>query len=432
MISGSEVAFFSLSPSDIKSLEEEETSTNQRIIALRETPRKLLATILISNNLINIAIVVFSYFIIDQLLPESVLLSLSESILSSIGFSTDYVQSFSSTLYFIITVLGVTSILLLFGEVAPKIYANTNNLSFSKKMALPLSVLNVLFGPLSKILVRWSNTLEERLSRGRIGSSSTSKEDLDAAIDLTVLQTNTSDEEADILKSILKFGDVTVKQIMKSRVDVIALEQKTSFKELLSTIKEHGYSRIPVYQEDFDNIVGILYVKDLLGYTNESADFDWNKLIRPNPLYTPEQKKIDDLLKEIQQKRVHLAIVVDEYGGSSGIVTLEDIMEEVIGDIKDEYDDKEEVEYIKLGEGNFVFEGKTLLNDVCRISGIPLDDFIKVRGESDSLAGLILEIEGLMPKIDKEIKYMNYKFKIISVSNRRIEKINLQFDQNAI
>lgn len=428
MISGSEVAFFSLSPQDVNLLREEDTKNNKRILRLRERPRQLLATILISNNLINIGIVVLSYFLINHTLSQHTLVDFSQSVIDVLNISFIAASQLAAIFYGVITVFGVTAILLLFGEVAPKTYANINNLSFSRKMALPLSLLDQFLSPLSKIMVRWSNNLEGRLNKDRLGSSVTTKEDLDAAIELAALGSDTTDQEADILKSILKFGDVTVKQIMKSRMDVVAVEDTISFQSLLETIKEHGYSRIPVYKEDFDNIIGILYVKDLLGYTKESPEFDWKTLIRPNPLYTPEQKKIDDLLKEIQQKRVHIAIVVDEFGGSSGIVTLEDIMEEVIGDIKDEYDEEEEVDYVKLSENNYVFDGKTLLNDVCRITGLDLNMFQKIRGESDSLAGLVLEIEGIMPKVDKEVLFDNLKFKIISVTNRRIEKINVQIN----
>lgn len=427
LISGSEVAFFSLSPQDLKTLEEDEESSNgQRLLLLREKPRTLLATILISNNLINIAIVILSYFLIDASLPEGGFYNLAQSINELIGLDAFIsVQSLSEVIYFLITVFGVTAILLLFGEVAPKIYANVNNLSFAKKMTIPLTILNNILGPLSKILVSWSNRIENRLTKSGTGSSYTSKDDIDAAIDLAVQQTATSGEEANILKSILKFGDLSAKQIMKPRVDVVAIDKKINFAELLATIKEQGYSRIPVYDEDFDRVTGILYVKDLLGHAQEDADFNWQSLIRDNVLYVPESKKIDELLKEFQTRRLHLGIVVDEYGGSAGIVTLEDIMEEVIGDIKDEFDDEEELQYYKIGDGNFIFDGKILINDACKVIECSSEDFDNVRGDSDTLAGLILEIVGQIPEINREVVFGKYKFKIIAVTNRRIEKINL-------
>jgi len=234
-----------------------------------------------------------------------------------------------------------------------------------------------------------------------------------------------SEEEADILKGIVKFGDVSTKQIMKTRVDVVAIDISTSFEEVMTVIKESGFSRIPVFDEDFDSIVGVLYVKDLIGVYGEKKDFDWSSKIRTSVLYVPESKKIDDLLKEFQVKRTHIAIVVDEYGGSAGIVTLEDVMEEVIGDIKDEFDEEEDVEYVKLTEGNYIFEGKSLLNDVCRVIGEDTDYFDKMKGESDSLAGLVIEMVGAIPKVETEIEYDDVVLKIISVSSRRIEKIHL-------
>ena len=386
-----------------------------------------MATILISNNFINIAIVLVSNYVLRNLIGEEDLntigLWLQQSlVLEKIISSSNLASIFNFT----IAVIGVTFILVLFGEVAPKFYASINNLKFARMMAGPLSLLNIILGPLSRIMVGWSTSIEEKITQSRISQTGTSKEDIDKAIELTVGDSQNADEEADILKGIVKFGDVSVKQIMKPRVDVVAVEKVTSYDELMNIIKETGFSRIPVYEEDFDKIDGILYVKDLLGHTDEDEQFNWQTLIRNNVLYVPEYKKIDDLLREFQLKRTHIAIVVDEYGGSAGIATLEDIMEEVIGDIKDEFDEEEEVDYIKLSDGNFIFEGKSLLNDVCRIIGEDTGFFDSVRGDSDSLAGMIIEILGNIPKPDKEIKYNNIILKIVSVTKRRIEKINLR------
>ena len=427
LISGSEVAFFSLSPNDLHSLEDDESSKSKRLLKLKEKPRTLLATILISNNFINIAIVLVSNYVLRNLIGEEDLnaigLWLQQSlVLEKIISSSNLASIFNFT----IAVIGVTFILVLFGEVAPKFYASINNLKFARMMAGPLSLLNIILGPLSRIMVGWSTSIEEKITQSRISQTGTSKEDIDKAIELTVGDSQNADEEADILKGIVKFGDVSVKQIMKPRVDVVAVEKVTSYDELMNIIKETGFSRIPVYEEDFDKIDGILYVKDLLGHTDEDEQFNWQTLIRNNVLYVPEYKKIDDLLREFQLKRTHIAIVVDEYGGSAGIATLEDIMEEVIGDIKDEFDEEEEVDYIKLSDGNFIFEGKSLLNDVCRIIGEDTDFFDSVRGDSDSLAGMIIEVLGNIPKPDKEIKYNNIILKIVSVTKRRIEKINLR------
>ena len=277
---------------------------------------------------------------------------------------------------------------------------------------------------MSKILVNWTKVIEKRLAK-RTQNAITSREDIDEAIELTVSGAEDGEQEVDILKSIVKFGDVSVKQIMRSRVDVVAVDFRVAYHELLAVIKESGYSRIPIYDEDFDHITGLLYVKDLLGHLNEEASFEWQELIHTDILYVPEAKKIDDLLKDFQKKRLHMAIVVDEYGGSSGIVTLEDIMEEIIGDIKDEFDDEPEVIYRQVDDFNFLFEGKTLLNDFCRVIGIDTTTFDEVKGEADSLAGLILEILGELPDEEAEVTYNQFRFKIVSVSDRRIEQIQI-------
>jgi len=421
LVSGSEVAFFSLSKTQLQDLEKEETKSSSSLISLRQKPRELLATILVANNLINIAIVVIADYVLRQLVPDSILSSWGSSISSY--FTWWSAETCSRGCSFAITVVLVTFLLVLFGEVAPKIYANVNNLGFARTMARPLSALNFLFKPISKILVKWSNKIEKRL--GTTNAHTTSREELDKAIELTVSKEKNAEDEVDILRGILKFGDVSTKQIMKSRMDVIALDKETSYNEVIKLIKEHGYSRIPVFEEDFDNIIGILYVKDLLGHTQEDQDFDWHSVVREDVLYVPEAKKIDDLLKEFQKKRMHMAVVVDEFGGSAGIVTLEDIMEEVIGDIKDEFDEEEEVDYVKVDDNTFVFEGKTLLNDVARLIEEDTEVFDEVKGGSDSLAGLILELVGHIPKKNREYIYDRFKFRIMAVNKRRIERIKI-------
>jgi len=430
MVSGSEVAYFSLSPADIESLQTEENKVNKAILRLTERPRKLLATILISNNFINIAIVILSDYIIRQLLGEASLINLGKTITEFLPWSTGdtaeqitaYALSIGKIINFLITVVGVTFILVLFGEVAPKIYANLNNVRFCRIMSGPISLVSTMLNPFSKLLVLWGSKLESRYISNKSGLDDTSKEDLDKAILLTVYS---DDEEADILRGIIKFGNVSAKQIMKSRVDVIAVEINEKYHDVLALIKESGYSRIPVYIEDFDELVGILYVKDLLEFSKESNDFEWQALVRKNILYVPESKKIDDLLKEFQQKRMHMGVVVDEFGGSAGIVTLEDIMEEVIGEIKGEFDEEEEVDFIKISPGNYIFDGKTLLNDVARIIGVEKGSFDSYKKEADSLAGLILIQLGSIPKKDREITIGQFRLKIVSVSKRRIEKIHL-------
>jgi len=426
MISGSEVAFFSISESEIDELDKEGSSVTSTIVKLKAKPRKLLATILIVNNFINIAIVIISDYILRLIVPESIMIGWAEKVHSFLPFMS--IGGMSRTISVLVTIVLVSFLLVLFGEVAPKIYANINNLQFARSMAIPLKRLNWLFTPISNILVNWSNKMEKRL--GNVNNA-TSKEELDKAIELTVSQEFESEEEVDILRGILKFGNVTTRQIMKNRVDVVGLDIETDYKEVLGIIKEHGYSRIPVYVEDFDNIAGVLYVKDLLGHTSETKDFRWQVHIRTDILYVPETKKIDDLLKEFQQKRMHIAIVVDEFGGSAGIVTLEDIMEEVIGDIKDEFDEEEEVDYVKINDNNFIFEGKSLLNDVARIIGEDTEIFEEVKGNADSLAGLVLEIVGQIPKKDKEFFFKHFRFRVVQVSKKRIEKIHITISEKA-
>ncbi len=425
LISASEVAFFSLSPQDLDNLKQDAHRNSRRILALKEKPRNLLATILISNNLINIGIILLSNSMLRRTISQETFELWADNLIGALGIGWFSTSILASIISFTITIAAVTFLLVLFGEVAPKIYANINNVRHAKLMAFPLSVLSGVFSPLNALLIRFSNTLEESIYRQRLTTqSSTDKKEIDKAIDLAVAEEE-DNEDVDILKGIIKFGDVITKQIMKSRIDIVALDIEANFREVMKTVKDSGFSRIPVYEEDFDNIKGILYVKDLLSYTQEGPEFIWTELIRTNTLYVPESKKIDELLKEFQLKRTHMGIVVDEYGGTQGIVTLEDIMEEVIGEIRDEFDTEEEVDYMKIDDHNFIFDGKTLLNDVSRIIDVDSELFNEGRGQADSLAGLILEIEGHIPRRDKEILYKQLKFKIISVTQRRIEKINI-------
>ncbi|MEO1513927.1 MAG: gliding motility-associated protein GldE [Bacteroidota bacterium] len=428
LISSSEVAFFSLNANDLKDLEQENSRQAQRILELREKPRTLLATILISNNFINIAIVIVSEYLFRNLLPADLIDQWSAGILKIINYNDFFgatVEGVSPVLYFLITVVGVTFLLVLFGEVAPKVYAKLNNLRLARFMSGVLRLLVSAFRPFSTLLVRGTNMIERRLAKNSQNGTIASREEIDQAIELTVKDSEHGKQDIDILKGIVKFGEVSVKQIMRSRVDVVAVDFRTSFEELMKIVKDSGFSRIPVYDEDFDSVTGMLYVKDLIGVMDEGPDFEWQTLIRTNVFYVPEAKKISDLLKEFQTRRLHMAIVVDEYGGSSGIATLEDIMEEIIGEIKDEFDDEIELEYIKLDDQNYIFEGKTLLNDVCRVIGVDTTAFDEVRGDADSVAGLVLELSGLIPKVDSEITYGNFRFKIVAVSKKRVEQIKI-------
>ncbi len=420
LISSSEVAFFSLSINDLEKITSENSKATEQILKLKEYPRSLLATILISNNFINIAIVVVSDYILRFILPISIC---DEWMTNMPAFITDFISG--ETLHFLINIVGVTFLLVLFGEVAPKIYAKINNVSLAKFMAGILLFLTRFFRPVSVLLIRGTNVIEKRLNQKNGNGTLTSREDIDQAIELTVKDDKHGAQEIDILKGIVKFGDVSVKQIMCSRVDVVSADFRDNYKELLKLVENAGYSRIPIHDEDFDNITGILYVKDLLEHLDEGMNYEWQELIETNVMYVPEAKKIDDLLKEFQKNRIHMAVVVDEFGGSSGIVTLEDIMEEVIGEIKDEFDDAVELDYKKIDDYNYVFEGKTLLNDVCRIIGVDTNTFDEIKGDADSVAGLVLEIVGQIPKRGQELAYNDYYFKIVSVDDRRIRKIQI-------
>lgn len=425
LISSSEVAFFSLTINDLEKITQENSKATEKILILKDTPRRLLATILISNNFINIAIVVLSEFLLQDLLPVQICENWIAMLPRAIaGFIS------GETLHFIITVVGVTFLLVLFGEVAPKIYAKINNVSLAKFMAGKLLFLNRVFQPISSFLIKGTNIIEKRLNGRNPNGNLTSREDIDQAIELTVKGDKHGEQEMDILKGIVKFGDVSVKQIMRPRVDVVSIDFRENYGNLLKTVRSAGYSRIPIHDEDFDNITGILYVKDLLEHLDEEMSYEWQELIQMSVMYVPEAKKIDDLLREFQLNRTHMAVVVDEFGGSSGIVTLEDIMEEVIGEIKDEFDDDIELEYRKLDDYNYIFEGKTLLNDVCRVMGIDTNTFDQIKGDADSVAGLILEIVGQIPKMEQEVKYNDYRFRIVSVDDRRIRQIQITLPKN--
>lgn len=401
MVSGSEVAFFSLTPTDLEDLSGSESKRENTLSKLIEQPKSLLASILIANNFINVGIVILSSFIAKTLFDFS-------------G---------SPLLGFIFNVVVITFLILMFGEVIPKVYANSNAKSFALFMAQPIMAVRKTTSPLISVLVWVSNRFESASKKGK----SLSVNDLEHALELTD-EKATTDDEHKILQGIVKFGSTTVKQIMKPRTDVIALEEKSSYPEVMEVIVSHGFSRIPVYAENFDEIKGVLYIKDLLPYIDVEKEFDWNKLLR-EPFYVPEYKKIDDLLKEFQEKKIHLAIVVDEFGGTSGIITLEDVIEEIVGEINDEFDD-EDLVYSKLDDNNYVFEGKTPLNDFYKVLDIPGEDFEDSKGDSDSLAGFILEISGQFPDKNDVLTFNQYTFTIEALEKRRIQRIKVSIDRS--
>jgi len=404
LISGAEIAFFSLNQNHTKTLRTKSSKTGNLIISLLEKPKRLLATILIANNFVNVSIVILSTFILNQLV---------------------YLDAYP-WLAFTLQVIVITSLILILGEITPKIYSAYNPLIFASFMASPMRVLIFIFYPLSSVLVKSSSFIDKRIS---MKGSQLSMSELSEAIELTSDE-NTPDDDRKILKGIVRFGDIDCKEIMKSRVDVTAVDVSTSYDKLLKTILESGYSRIPAYQDNFDKIAGIVYVKDFLPHLDKPVDFNWKALLRP-AFFIPENKKINDLLEEFQEKKIHMAVVVDEYGGTSGIVTLEDIIEEIVGDISDEFDTAEdEVNYTKIDENKYLFEGKTLLNDFCKILNIDDVLFDVVRGDSETLAGLILELEGKIPKANESTKFQNFEFKVKKVNNRRIEQILVTLIEN--
>ncbi len=403
LISGSEIAFFSLSPNQIHELRTKDVKANHKIIQLLEKPKRLLATILISNNFINISIVIISTYVVNSL------------------FNFEHVAYW---LAFLIQVVIVTSLILLLGEIIPKIYATKHNILFATFMVSPLKFLIRIFYPLSSLLVRSTDVIDRRISKKAYNISMS---ELSDAIELTSNE-DTPEEEKKILQGIVRFGDIEVKEIMKSRMDVTAVDIHMNFVEMLNYIIESGYSRVPAYEESFDHVKGILYIKDLLPHLSQGDDFSWQNLLR-DALFIPENKKINDLLQEFQDKKIHMAIVVDEYGGTSGLVTLEDIIEEIVGEISDEHDlDMEDVIYSQLDDLNYIFEGKTSLNDMCKILGIDDDIFDAIKGDADSLAGVVLELMKKMPEKDEKASYRQYTFTVKAVDKRRIKRVQLTLD----
>lgn len=395
-VSGAEVAMFSLSYKDINLLKSKQDTGWKRIVNLLEQPRNLLASLLVANSLINIAIIILTNVMIDQVMvlrPEFWWAAL------------------------IIKIIIISALLILFGEVLPKVRATQNNLRFAYEASYVVEIINYLFGRLGARLLSMSDSVEQFV--GGKTSKAYVQQQLEEAIRSTVAE----EEEQRMLAGIYKFGDITVKQVMRTRLDVSGVDASISFGDLKRKIEELHYSRIPVYLKSLDEVLGMIHTKDLVNYLNEPDDFNWNQLIRP-PFFVHQQKYIEDLLKEFQTKRIHFAIVVDEFGGTSGIVTLEDILEEIIGEISDEFDEEETFNK-KMEDGTFVFEGRTMINDVCRIMNINQDTFEQFRGDSDSLAGLILEVYGKIPENNDVIVLGDFEFTIQDVDRNRIRKVKV-------
>ena len=395
--SGSEIAFFSLSPSDVAELEDGKFGADKKIQNLRDDSERTLATILIANNFVNVTIIMLLNYVIAGVI------SFGERAL---------------LLQFLFTTVILTFLLLLFGEIMPKVYARQDPLKFCRRCVGGIMFARKLFWPIENILLK-SGMMAEKIIQKE--NHVLSVDDLEQALELT--DKNDIKDEQNMLKGIIRFGDETAKEVMISRQNIIDLDIRSNYADVLKCIEDNNYSRIPVYQDNTDNIRGILYIKDLLPHLTKSSNFRWQSLIRP-PYFVPETKKIDDLLREFQENKVHIAIVVDEFGGTSGIVTLEDILEEIVGEINDEYDEEEKF-YSKLNYNTFIFEGKTLLTDLCRILNVDDEEFEEVEGDADTLAGLLLEIKGDFPSIHEKIDYKNYTFEVMNVEERRISKIKV-------
>ncbi len=401
LMSGSENAFFSLSTQTLDELRETDSSYARATVYLLNHPKKLLATILIANNFVNVAVVMISSFIVSIV--------------------------FNFTLYplagFILQVVVITFLIVMIGEVLPKIYAVQNSMKLVKLMAVPMLSLSKVLYPFVYVLEKSTSIIDKRITKK---GHMLSIDELTHAINITSEEDAPNDEK-EILRSIVNFGNISVKEIMKPRMDVVAYENTITLSELIKEINEWGYSRIPVYEDNFDKVIGVLYIKDLLPHLNKDDSFKWQQLIKP-PYFVPESKKIDDLLKEFQSKRVHLAVVVDEYGGTNGIVTMEDILEEIFGEIKDEFDD-DELFYSKLDENNYVLEAKIPLNDMCKLMELDDNIFDSVRGESDTLGGMILEITRKIPNLKQKVEFGDFTFTIESVDKRKIKRVKVTINR---
>ena len=394
--SGSEIAVFGLSPSDISELDPDHSDVDRKIVKLREDSERTLATILITNNLVNVSIIMLC------------------------NYSLGHIIHFGNArwLEFLCITVILTFLLLLFGEIMPKVYSRQNPLRFCRKVAGGLTRLNKLLKPFSAVLMS-SGVLAEKVPLK--DNHKLSVGELEHALELT--DKDEIKDEKSMLQGIIRFGDETAKEVMTSRQDVADLDIRSTYDEVLRSIIDNNYSRIPVYQDNTDNIRGVLYIKDLLPHLSKPANFRWQSLIRP-PYFVPETKKIDDLLREFQENKVHMAIVVDEFGGTSGIVTMEDILEEIVGEINDEYDDEEKY-FTKLNYNTYIFEGKTLMLDFCKTLGTDDEEFAEVEGDADTLAGLLLELKGDFPSIHEKIDYKNYTFEILKIEERRISKVKV-------
>lgn len=402
LISASEVAFFSIDPESLLRFHQSGTKKEKRVAALLDKPRELLASILIAHGFTNVAVITSATFLMWEMT------------------GTHDPVSFAIALFVFCITLGI----IFFGEIIPKAYATKNNVGFAGSTASLWHILIILFKPFSSLLLLWSDGVEKRFIKK---GYQTTVDELNQALDLAAVNDESTADEKEILKGIVNFGMLTVKQVMRSRMDLSAADSEMNFLQLMEYVNRSGFSRIPVYRESLDKIEGVLYIKDLLPFMDQGESFEWQRLLRPG-FFVPETKKIDALLKDFQEKRVHIALVVDEYGGTSGLITMEDIIEEIIGDINDEFDEVG-TPYQKIDEQTFIFEGKTSLNDFCKELGIDINTFDEVKGESESLGGLMLELKHELPKPGDQISYEQFTFTTESVDRKRVKKIKVHIHE---
>lgn len=405
LLAGSEVAFFSLNADQRSALRDSDNPAEKAVSLLLDKPQQLLATLLIAINFVNIIFITLSNYLTEMILGP---------------------QSVGTLVVTLFLLFGVTFIITFFGELIPKVWAQQNNIRFATFSATLIQFFNVVFTPLSKSLLAISNLIEKRIEKK---SYTLTAHELNHALEITTDE-NTTEQEKDILRGILNFGNTSVKSVMKARRDIVAFDTEMDFHELMDKINKNGYSRVPVFKETIDKIEGILYIKDLLVHVEEDEKFDWISLLH-QPFFVPENKKIDDLLYDFQEKRVHMAVVVNEYGETEGLVTMEDIIEEIVGEINDEFDD-ETADYKRLDEQNYLFEAKTSLNDFCRVFDLDVVYFEKAKGESETLGGLMIELFGRIPNSGEEMAWEDFEFKIQSVDARRVKKVKVTNKKNDI
>lgn len=399
IISGAEVAIFSLTKQDINVLKTKTNTSAKRVINLLEEPKEVYASLMIAGTFVNISIIILSNFLITQFVS-----------FGNIGLALEI----------LIKVLMIAFVLVFIGKILPKVWATQHNIWFAYGASAIIEPLHLLLRRISKWIVKLADNIGKRAGADRTDAMSI--KEMDEAIDIKTDE-EASQEEKNIMKGIVKFGNITVKQIMRSRLDVSGIEYKASFGAIVKKVEELHYSRLPVYKGSLDDVLGVIYTKDLIQFLNEPANYDWHHLVR-QPYFVPEPKLIEDLLKEFQQKRIHFAIVVDEFGGTSGIVTMEDILEEIIGDIRDEFDEEESVNR-KIDDHNYIFEGKIMLHDLCKMMQLPMDTFESIRGESESLAGLVLELAEEFPSVDTVLERGDFLFTVMKVENNRLQQVKV-------